>query len=150
MSAKALINRPPAVVLIAEDDPNDVLLMKRAFAKAAIPATLFFVSNGQEAISYLEGQKPFDNRTYFPFPNILLVDVNMPGVGGLEVLEWLAARPERATLVAAVFSSCIAPEHRRQAASLGAHLCLTKPFDPCALLPILYKSRPGAGLNMFS
>src|SRR5579864_5957616 len=109
MSAKAAVDRPALVILVAEDDPNDVLLLKRAFARVGMAARLFFVSNGQEAISYLQGQAPFDNRVDYPYPNMLLLDFNMPGVNGLEVLEWLASQPERASLIVVVFSSCMAP-----------------------------------------
>lgn len=136
MSAKAAVERPGPVILVAEDDPNDVLLLKRAFSKARTKASLFFVSNGQDAISYLQGEPPFDSRINHPFPNILLLDLNMPGVSGLEVMEWLAARPERASLAVVVFSSYMAPGDQLQAAMLGAHSCITKPLDPSALEPV--------------
>jgi CheY-like chemotaxis protein len=136
MSAKAAPNQPAIRILVAEDDPNDVLLLKRAFAKAQVPAALFFVSNGQEAISYLEGQAPFDDRAVYPLPNLLLLDLNMPGLGGLEVLQWLAAQHALAGLRIAVISSCLAPEACRQAVKLGAHCCVTKPLDPLQLLPV--------------
>ena len=137
MSAKAAVQRPAVVILVAEDDANDVLLLRRAFSKADIPASLFFVSNGQEAISYLQGEPPFNNRADYPFPSVLLLDLNMPAVSGLEVLEWLASRPERAGLVVVMFSSCMAPADCRQAVMLGAYACITKPLDPGALLPML-------------
>jgi len=149
MSAKAAVDR--LVILVAEDDPNDVLLLKRAFIKTGLPASLFFVSNGQEAISYLRREAPFDNRAEYPFPDILLLDLNMPVVGGLEVMEWLSVWPERASLVAVVFSSCMAPSACSQATMLGAHSCMTKPLDPSALLPMLSElsrhseSRPPGG-----
>ena len=136
MSAKA-VTRRPLVILVAEDDPNDVLLMKRAFLKAGVEALVFFVSDGQEAIEYLKGIPPFDQRSEYPYPNVLLLDLNMPGVNGLEVLQWLASRPDRASLVAVVFSSCLAPGDCWQAAMLGAYRCLTKPLDPRSLLPML-------------
>jgi CheY-like chemotaxis protein len=142
MSAKAAVDRSRLVVLIAEDDPNDVLLLKRAFAKACIPALLFFVSDGQEAISYLRGEPPFSNRAAHPFPNVLLLDLNMPLVGGLEVLEWLASWPDRTNLRVVVFSSCVAPADSRQASSLGAHSCITKPLAPSDLDPLL-RDLPG-------
>ena len=137
MSAKAAEDQPASVVLIAEDDPNDVLLLKRAFAKARIPASVLFVSNGQEALQYLQGEPPFDDRVTHPFPDVLLLDLKMPMLGGLEVLEWLASRPDRAEVCVVVFSSCLGPEECRQALTLGAHSCLTKPLDPCALLQLL-------------
>ena len=137
MSAKAVSESPPSVILVAEDDPNDVLLLKRAFAKARLGASLHFVGSGQEAISYLQGQPPFENRAEHPAPHILLLDLNMPGLGGLEVLQRLASRPERASLVVVVVSSCLAPSICLEAAMLGAYSCLTKPLDPSVLLPVL-------------
>jgi CheY-like chemotaxis protein len=137
MSAKAAVDGRDLVILVAEDDSNDVLLLKRAFAKAGISACLVFVSNGQEAIHYLQGQAPFNDRVQYPYPKVVLLDLNMPRVNGLEVLEWLASCPERASLVAVVFSSCIAPADRQQADMLGAHCCMTKPLDPVSLLPML-------------
>src|SRR5689334_18862562 len=137
MSAKAVSESRPSVILVVEDDPNDVLLLKRAFAKARLGASLHFVSSGQEAISYLQGQPPFDNRYEHPVPNILLLDLNMPGLSGLELLQWLASHPERASLIVVVFSSYLAPAICVEAAMLGAHSCLTKPLDPSVLLPVL-------------
>jgi CheY-like chemotaxis protein len=137
MSAKAAVDRPASVILVAEDDPNDVVLLKRGFARSGIGARLFFVTNGQETITYLQGQAPFDNRSEYPYPSMLLLDLNMPGINGMEVLEWLGSRPEHAMLVVVVFSSCMAPADCRQASMLGAHSCITKPLDPAALIPIL-------------
>src|SRR5579862_9076738 len=117
MSAKAV---NPLVILIAEDDPNDVLLIRRVFTKAGIRALTFFVSNGVEAIRYLRGDAPFNDRGAYPFPNLLLVDLKMPEAGGLDVLEYLATLPQRSGLRAVLFSSCVAPEDMRRATSLGA------------------------------
>jgi len=152
MSAKAAVPRSALVILVAEDDANDVLLLKRAFARAAVGARLIFVANGQEAISYLQGEPPFENRAEYPYPNVLLLDLNMPGLNGMEVLQWLASRPDRAGLVVVMFSSCMAPADCRQASMLGAHCCMTKPLDPGALMPLLAglsrqsdTERPSAG-----
>src|SRR5579872_5919417 len=127
MSAKAAVGRVPPVILIAEDDPNDVLLVRRTFAKAGIRASMFFVSNGLEVTRYLRGEPPFDNRDEYPFPNLLLLDLKMPEASGLDVLEWLAAAPERFGIRVVLFSSCVAPGDMRRAVSLGAHSCVTKP-----------------------
>src|SRR5436190_17858455 len=94
MSAKAGVDNKPLVILVAEDDPNDVLLLKWAFARSQLHATLRFVSNGLEVISYLRGEPPFADRTSFPLPRLLLLDLHMPAAGGFDVLEWLADAPE--------------------------------------------------------
>ena len=136
MSAKAASNITP-LILVAEDDPNDVLLLKRAFEKAGLGASVLYVSNGLEVIRYLRGEPPFDNRTSHPLPDLLLLDLKMPGAGGLDVLSWLSARKELAGIRVVIFSSCVAPEDSQRAVSLGARSCLTKPLNPLDLLPVL-------------
>jgi CheY-like chemotaxis protein len=137
MSAKAGVDNKPLVILVAEDDPNDVLLLKWAFARSQLHATLRFVSNGLEVISYLRGEPPFADRTSFPLPRLLLLDLHMPAAGGFDVLEWLADAPEARGLRVILFSSFLAPEDSRYATSLGAHSCLTKPLKPTDLVPIV-------------
>ena len=138
MSAKETSRKPPCHILVAEDDANDVWLLKRAFAKAGLTATVSFVTNGQEVIAYLEGNPPFDNRSAYPLPNLLMLDLKMPGIGGLEVLEWLATKPKLAGLRVVVFSSCAAPEDSRYAVKLGALSCMTKPLDPLYLAHLFH------------
>jgi CheY-like chemotaxis protein len=147
MSAKAAVDQAPFVILVAEDDPNDVLLLKRAFEKARIPASLHFVYNGLEVINYLRGEHPFNDRAAYPFPNLLLLDFKMPGVGALGVLEWLAADPMRSNLPIVIFSSCVAPEDSRHAAQLGAHSCLSKPLNPMDLLPLIREVSALSGMD---
>ena len=140
MSAKAAPNITP-VILVAEDDPNDVLLLKRAFEKAGLGASVLYVSNGLEVIRYLRGEPPFDNRATHPLPDLLLLDLKMPGAGGLDVLAWLSVRKELAGIRVVIFSSCVAPEDSQRAVSLGACSCLTKPLNPLDLLPVLKGAR---------
>jgi CheY-like chemotaxis protein len=147
MSAKAAL-RPPAVnILVAEDDANDVLLLRRAFHKADVSAKLHFVFDGREAIDYLQKLIGQADRTRFPIPDLLMLDLNMPAVGGLEVLTWLRTQPELASLRVVVFSSCIAPDTSAQAARLGAYRCITKPMNPLEWVPIfreLHGELPGS------
>ena len=70
------------VILMAEDDPNDVFFFRRAFQKAEIRCQILDVSNGQDAIQYLEGVGPYTNRSDYPLPNLLLLDLKMPLMSG--------------------------------------------------------------------
>src|SRR5687768_6894080 len=80
---------PP--VLLAEDDPNDQLLVERALRRENIAIDLKMVSDGQEAIDYLSGKGKFSDRRKYPLPVLILLDIKMPKRTGLEVLEWIRA-----------------------------------------------------------
>src|SRR5258705_12916203 len=90
-------------VLVADDDENDVFLLRRAFQKAGLPHTLIHVRDGQEAINYLSGKT--SNNAKQTKPNLLLLDLKMPFVDGFDVLRWLQTCPERISLPVVVLSS---------------------------------------------
>src|SRR5215475_12782626 len=94
-----------AVILLAEDEEDYVLLIRSAFAKANIPNPLYVVSNGQEAISYLKGDGKYANRAEYPLPDLFLLDLKMPRVNGFEVLQWLRSQPGLAPLRVLVLTS---------------------------------------------
>lgn len=118
-----------ALFLLVEDDPDDVLLMRRAFAKAKITNPLQVVPSGQEAIEYLSGAGRFSDRSEFPLPNVVLLDLIMPGMDGVEVLQWIRAQPDLATLRVVVLTNAQAPRDIERAYKAGANSFLVKPSD---------------------
>ena len=66
------------VILLAEDNQDDVLLVRRAFERAGLRRQVRAVSNGLEAIAYLNGDTPFGDRDKYPFPDLVLLDIKMP------------------------------------------------------------------------
>lgn len=81
-----MINPP---ILYAEDDENDALLANYAFEKAEIVNSLVVVPDGKAAIEYLAGTGKYANRTEYPLPCMVLLDIKMPHISGLEVLKWI-------------------------------------------------------------
>jgi len=127
----------PLRILVAEDDPNDVLLLRRAFDKTGLASFVEFVQDGQEAIDYLQELKSFDEGADNLMPTLLLLDLKMPRLSGFEVLEWLRQQPRFEKLLIVVFSSSDHPADRSRACALGAHSYLVKPTDPTEFVSVV-------------
>ena len=76
-------------ILQVEDDPNDVLFLQKAMKKMGVANPIQVACDGQEAIDYLQGAGKFADRGKFPFPCLVLLDLKLPYVMGLEVLKWI-------------------------------------------------------------
>jgi CheY-like chemotaxis protein len=116
-------------ILLAEDDPNDVLLIQRAFQKAGLGNVLKVVPDGAEAIDYLSGRGNYTDRDKFPLPFLLLLDLKMPGTDGFEVLQWLRGDPDIKRLLVVVLTSSELQEDVDRAYELGANSYLVKPVE---------------------
>jgi CheY-like chemotaxis protein len=116
-------------ILLAEDNPDDVLLIQRAFHKAGVVSPLHVVPNGEEAVAYLSGQGACADRGSHPLPALLLLDLKMPLRTGFEVLEWLASRPALRHLRVVVLTTSKHRSDVERAYALGAHSYLVKPVD---------------------
>ena len=82
-----------ALILLAEDDENDIALFRRALANADIRNPVEIVRDGDEAIAYLKGEGKFSDRTKYPLPALMLLDLNMPRRDGFQVLDWIRRQP---------------------------------------------------------
>lgn len=118
-------------VLLVEDDPNDIILIKRAFSKANITNPLQVVEDGEEAIAYLAGQGHYGDREKYPLPRLLLLDLKLPRKSGHGVLEWLGQQPRLKRLTVVVLTSSKQINDINKAYDLGANSYLVKPvtFD---------------------
>src|SRR4051812_43180666 len=97
--------RATPLVLYAEDDENDAFFMERAFAKLKSPATLRIMPNGRAVIEYLSGEGGFSDRKKYPLPALIILDIKMPLMSGLEVLEALRSEPALRALPVIMFTS---------------------------------------------
>lgn len=115
------------IILYADDDEDDVFFMRRAHQNCGIEAALQTVRDGRTAIAYLNAEGAFVDRGQFPFPHLVLLDVKMAGVGGLDVLAWIRKDPAKAALPVCILTSSSQPADLAQAAHLGANAYVVKP-----------------------
>ena len=126
-------------VLVADDDINDISLLKRAFLRAGIDVHMKIARDGEEVIQYLQGGQPFSDREAFPLPKLLLLDLKMPRADGFEVLEWVRKQHALRRMLVVVLTSSDEPEDIDRAYDLGANSYLRKPDDFSNLIKISQK-----------
>lgn len=119
------------VILIAEDEEADALFLRRALSKTNPALTIHIVPNGEEAISYLKGEGVYADRSKYPLPTMVLLDLKMPRKTGFEVLQWIKENPACMVVPTIIWSSSSLPQDVLRAYSLGANCYLVKPnsFD---------------------
>jgi two-component system response regulator len=115
-------------ILQVEDDPNDVFILQHALKKAGVANPVHVASDGQQAIDYLQGVGKFANREQFPLPCLILLDLKLPLVMGLDVLKWI--RQQSGMTVAVVMLTASGADTDIAAAyRLGANGFLIKPSE---------------------
>lgn len=128
---------PDQIILIADDDDNDVFLLKRALEASGIRNQTRVVTNGEDVICYLKGEGPYSNRIKHPFPILLILNLQMPRKTGGEVLAWMQSQESLPKLKLIVLTGTLDPRQARQAVHLGAERFLSKPPDSGELIALL-------------
>lgn len=113
-------------ILQVEDDPNDVFLVCHSLRKSGITAEIQVVTDGQQAINYLQGAGKYADRIKYPWPAFVLLDLKLPRVMGMEVLKWIR-RESKVPLVVIIMSASNDDTDIATAYALGANAFLTKP-----------------------
>lgn len=117
------------VILIVEDRKDDVVLIRRALTEAAVPNPVYVVGDGEEAQAYLMGIGQYFDRSQFPLPDLILLDLKMPKIDGFELLRWIRAQPGLKTLRVVVLTSSEDVYDIHRAYELGANSFLVKPHE---------------------
>jgi|SRR5690348_1028830 len=118
-----------ALILVVEDDENDAVLIRRTLTRAGVPNPRQFVKSGEAAISYLVGVGAYADRKRHPLPGLVLLDLRMPGMDGLEVLRWIRQHPFYRDLRVVVLTSSDELRDVNEAYRLGANSFLVKPLE---------------------
>jgi CheY-like chemotaxis protein len=119
----------PAALLV-DDSEDDVFFMLRAMKEADFQGTIHVARDGKEAKDYLEGTGPYADRQRYPLPRLMLLDLKLPYLSGLELLQWLRTQPELGEIIVIVLTSSQTAVDLNRAFQLGANSVLEKPPTP--------------------
>jgi CheY-like chemotaxis protein len=116
----------PVDILLVEDNPGDARLMKEALAEARVRNRLHLVADGVEALAYLRRQGPFASAVR---PELILLDLNLPGTDGREVLAEIKQDEDLRRIPVVILTSSQAAADIARAYDLHANAYVTKPLD---------------------
>jgi CheY-like chemotaxis protein len=122
------------LILLAEDSEEDELLFMNALQNSGIRNPVIVVTDGRQVIAYLNGELQYADRSRFPLPRILMLDLAMPKLDGWQVLQWVRARPEFADLLVVVLTNSLRADDLQRAYRMGANSFLGKPCTSAELL----------------
>jgi CheY-like chemotaxis protein len=131
------MNFKDQTILLVEDNEDDVFIFQRAFKQAQIRQRLQVVCDGQEATDYFLGQGQFVDRTKYPLPVLVLLDLKLPLKHGLEVLHAIRSQPASADTCVIVLTSSAEERDLQRAQELRAYAYLVKPPTRQTLLEVV-------------
>jgi CheY-like chemotaxis protein len=121
--------QPVPTVLLVEDDPNDRLILQHAFGRSAPGVQLQITVDGEHAEDYLSGKRVYSDRSAYPLPHVVLMDLKLPRKSGLEVLEWMRKDAALTHIPVFILSSSQERNDIERAYDLGANSYLVKQVD---------------------
>lgn len=119
----------PPPMLLVEDNPQDEMLVLRALRRVKLANRIDVVRDGQQALDYLFGEGEFAGRNPSERPVVVLLDLNLPRIGGLEVLERIRADPRTRLVPVAILTSSDEERDRLRSYENGANSFVRKPLD---------------------
>ena len=114
----------PVEILLVEDNPGDVRLTREALRRGRVANTLHVVGDGDEALAFLRREAPFENA---PRPGLVLLDLNLPGLDGRDVLAEVKSDPELRRVPIIVLTTSSADRDIARSYDLGANCFVSKP-----------------------
>jgi CheY-like chemotaxis protein len=115
-------------ILVADDDADDRMFMEQALRQTGYQHDIQFVEDGEELLDYLRRQGRFSEANA-PWPNLLMLDLNMPRINGFQALEAIKADPDLRRLPVVIMTTSTADEDVMKTYNLGVNSFITKPFN---------------------
>lgn len=122
-------NGKPAVILLAEDDPGDQELTRRALEQSRIRNELYIVEDGEEALDYLLRRGKYEDPASSPKPDLMLLDLNMPKMDGKQLLEQMRADPHLRRIPVVALTTSKQESDIIRTYDLGANSYIVKPVN---------------------
>ncbi len=116
-------------ILLVEDNPADVKITQRALRDGGLPVELIVVRDGQEAVEYLTRQGAYSTQSDWRVPDLILLDINLPRLTGLQVLERIRSTPALRATPVVVLTTSRRQEDVQQMYAAGANTYIEKPQD---------------------
>lgn len=116
-------------ILLVEDNPTDILLIKRALAKTRVANPVYVVEDGDAAVAYLAGHGAYSDRAQYPLPILIMLDLKLPKRSGLEVLAWLRAQESLRRIPVVMLTSSNGAGDVNAAYDEGVNSYLVKPVE---------------------
>lgn len=133
-------SRGRPVVLVVEDDQDDAALIQAVFSYGAPDAAVHVTRSSEEAMDYLSGEWPFADRVRYPMPEVIILDIGLPGMDGIGFLRWMAGRSEKwAQTPVVVFTRSADRTTAHLAFSFGAREVKVKPTDFNELVSVVQR-----------
>lgn len=129
-------------VLLVEDSPDDVFFLGYELKKIGIKALVRVVEDGQEALDYLAGAGKYGDRTEFPLPTVLFLDLKLPWLSGFEVLARMRLEPALRRIPVFVLTGSAEARDRARGLGLGARDYLMKPLRAQKLREVMESVTP--------
>ena len=123
------MGKKKAIILLAEDDPGDQKLTRKAFSDKNLDNELHIVEDGEEALDYLLRRGKYEDPKSSPTPDIFLLDLNMPKIDGRQLLEEMNKNPECPKVPVIVLTTSKQEEDIIRSYDLGIKSYITKPVD---------------------
>lgn len=130
-------NKKTITILIADDDPDDRLLIKESLEEARLANPLHFVEDGVELIEYLQRQNQYENLAGNPLPGLILLDLNMPRKNGIEALQEIKADQGLRQIPIVVFTTSKTEEDIIRTYNLGVNSFISKPVSFQAFVDVV-------------
>lgn len=116
----------PVEVLLVEDDPGDVILTQEGLRASKLHINLHVVDNGEKALAFLHREPPYEDA---PRPGLIILDLNLPRVNGMEVLKEIKTNDDLQTIPTVILTTSRAEEDVIRSYKLGANCYVSKPLN---------------------